>query len=121
MISNNVKTKHVYFLYKNLILQVGNHFEIRVDTAVPIILIDMFLFLSSFITKWKKKTAYRELFGMAFGVLHLLPAAGRLFRIEYVRRSGGGELPPLPGGAGERGTSTAPSQASPQNGEETTK
>ena len=42
---------------------------------------------------------------MATPLLRLLPAPGWLLRPQHVRRSGRGELPPVPGGAGEGGES----------------
>lgn len=46
--------------------------------------------------------AHRELLGMAAVVLHIVHTAGRIFRAKYVRRRGGGKLPPVPGRTRER-------------------
>lgn len=65
--------------------------------------------------------ADRELLGMAPPLLHLLPLAGRLLCAQHVRGRGGGELPPVSGGAGERGEGPSLGQTGSKDGEKETK
>lgn len=64
--------------------------------------------------------ANSELLGVAPAVLHRVHLAGGVLRAEHVRGRGGGELPPLPRGAGERGARAQGRQASAADGEEET-
>ena len=57
---------------------------------------------------------------MASSLLHLLPAPGWLLRPQHVRWCRRGELPQVPGGAGEGGESGPGHQASQEDRGETT-
>lgn len=66
-------------------------------------------------------TAGGKLFGVAAVVLHIVHTARWVFRAQHVRWRGSGELPPVPGGTGKRGTSQAAGQTRQADGKKTEK
>ncbi|GFY59880.1 voltage-dependent T-type calcium channel subunit alpha-1H [Trichonephila inaurata madagascariensis] len=67
------------------------------------------------------RPAHRELQRVEVALLHIFPASGCVLRAQHVRGGGRGELPPVPGRAGEGGEGPPSREKSQETGEEEAK